>query len=76
MTRFGGYAEYAKTVINGIVEIPKEISMELLCFSDPILYSLFCLCHEIKLYHGETVLIHAASGGVGTALTQLAKERL
>ena len=33
----------------------------------------FALCHEIKLYPSETVLIHAASGGVGTALTQLAK---
>ena len=74
MTRFGGYAEYAKTVINGIVEIPKEISNgAALALATQYCTAYFALCHEIKLYPGETVLIHAASGGVGTALTQLAK---
>ena len=43
MTRFGGYAEYAKTVINGIVEISKRnLKRSCFSFSDPILYSLFC----------------------------------
>ena len=74
MTRFGGYAEYAKTVINGVVEIPKEISNgAALALATQYCTAYFALCHEIKLYPGETVLIHAASGGVGTALTQLAK---
>ena len=74
MTRFGGYAEYAKTVINGIVEIPKEISNgAALALATQYCTAYFALCHEIKLYPSETVLIHAASGGVGTALTQLAK---
>ncbi len=74
MTRFGGYAQYAKTVINGIVEIPQEISNgSALSLATQYCTAYFALCHEINLYPGETVLIHAASGGVGTALTQLAK---
>ena len=74
MTRFGGYAEYAKTKIKGIIEIPKEISNgAALALATQYCTAYFALCHEIKLYPGETVLIHAASGGVGTALTQLAK---
>lgn len=74
MTRFGGYAEYAKTTINGVVALPEDISDgTALALATQYCTAYFALCHEIKLYPNETVLIHAASGGVGTALTQLAK---
>ena len=74
MTRFGGYAEYAKTNINGVVALPEDISDgTALALATQYCTAYFALCHEIKLYPNETVLIHAASGGVGTALTQLAK---
>ena len=74
MTRFGGYAEYAKTNINGVVALAEDISDgTALALATQYCTAYFALCHEIKLYPNETVLIHAASGGVGTALTQLAK---
>ena len=51
MTRFGGYAEYAKTKIKGIIEIPKEISNgAALALATQYCTAYFALCHVIKLY--------------------------
>ncbi|KAK5653765.1 hypothetical protein OQA88_7922 [Cercophora sp. LCS_1] len=58
---------------NGVVAIPDSLS-----FSDaaslPIVYytAWYSLMHVARLEKGQTVLIHAASGGVGQAAIQLA----
>jgi len=58
----------------GMVAIPDSIS-----FADaaslPIVYytAWYCLTHVARLEKGQTVLIHAASGGVGQAAVQIAK---
>jgi len=74
MTRFGGYAEFALSTIKGIQEIPKELNNgAALALATQYCTAYFALNVEMNLMKGDTVLIHAASGGVGTALTQLAK---
>jgi|TARA_B100001093_G_scaffold197301_1_gene189592 NADPH2:quinone reductase len=73
MTRFGGYAEYSVASCKGIIEIQDQV---------PIGHALalatqYCTAHiaieKTSLNNNDFVLIHSASGGVGTALTQLAK---
>ncbi len=74
MTRFGGYAEYAKTDVSGVVPISNEMDV----VKASALATQYCTAYYaafecINLFKDDRVLIHAAAGGVGTALTQLAK---
>lgn len=74
MTRFGGYAEFALSTSKGIQEIPRELNNgAALALATQYCTAYFAMNVEMNLAKGDTVLIHAASGGVGTALTQLAK---
>ncbi|MBU0678402.1 MAG: medium chain dehydrogenase/reductase family protein [Verrucomicrobia bacterium] len=74
LTRFGGYATQVVVSADMAFPIPKKITMaEAAAFPTVFVtawYGLIKLCHPEK---GETVLIHSAAGGVGTALVQLAK---
>lgn len=73
LTHFGGYAEYA--IAEGKVVSPVSESL-----SDGIAVALatqystaYFLSHNMaNLQENDNVLIHAAAGGVGTALTQMA----
>ena len=76
MTPFGGYAEYVKTSARGVAKLPSG--------AEPgtgtalaTQYSTAYYAAEIAqtLTAGEIVLVHAAAGGVGTALVQLCKRR-
>ena len=74
LTRFGGYAEYAKTDISGLA----VISNNLPAVKASALATQYCTAYYgamecTNLFKGNRVLIHAAAGGVGTAITQLAK---
>ena len=73
MTRFGGYAEYSVASIKGIIEIHDQVSNG----HALALATQYCTAHlaikKTSLTNNDFVLIHSASGGVGTALTQLAK---
>jgi NADPH:quinone reductase-like Zn-dependent oxidoreductase len=73
MSRFGAYAEYCVTNINGLTAVTSDL--------DPIsatsLGTQCCTAYHAafqatNIYHGERVLIHAAAGGVGSILVQLA----
>ena len=35
----------------------------------------YCACEMVNLFEGDHILVHAAAGGVGTAIIQLAKKR-
>ena len=76
LTRFGGYAEYAlaeKGVTNKIPETTAAGEAVALMTQYSTAYFL---AHEmIPLQENDKVLIHAAAGGVGTALTQMALHR-
>jgi NADPH:quinone reductase-like Zn-dependent oxidoreductase len=74
MTRFGGYAEYAVTDTRAMAEIAAHISIgEAAALATQYCTAWYCACHMMNLHPGDVVLIHAAAGGVGTAVTQIAK---
>ena len=75
-TRFGGYAEYAKTDSRAIAVIPEEMDNgEATALSTQYCTAYYAAYDMANIQHGELVLIHAAAGGVGIALIQLAKKR-
>ncbi|MED7951225.1 medium chain dehydrogenase/reductase family protein [Streptomyces sp. BE303] len=73
LVRSGGYAEYAIVPANRLVELPEGV--------DPVEASALALNYFIaqqmlhrvaRVRRGGTVLVHGASGGVGTAFLELA----
>lgn len=73
-TRFGGYAEYAKTLAEGITVIEDESKLkESLALITQGGTAYFCAHVVNNLFPGDIVLVHAAAGGVGSILVQLAK---
>lgn len=73
---FGGYAEYAAVPARSLRTIPARCS-----FTQALVYLVNLPVGFIhfstfgQLQPGETILIHAASGGVGSLITQIAKRR-
>ncbi|MBC8343327.1 MAG: zinc-binding dehydrogenase [Bacteroidetes bacterium] len=76
LTRFGGYAEYAISDEMSAIAIPEDMDKGVAtCLATQYTtayYSAFILAN---LQENDHVLIHAAAGGVGIALTQLARLR-
>jgi NADPH:quinone reductase len=71
----GGYAQYAVTASYLAAVIPSAISVqESLALQVQGLTAYLMLKDGAKLQSGQTVLIHAAAGGVGTLLIQIAKQ--
>ncbi|MBN9656254.1 zinc-binding dehydrogenase [Halobacillus sp. GSS1] len=70
----GGYAEYVKTKESTLIPIPNEVTDET-AVALPLqgLTAYHILTTMGRLEKGETVLIHAAAGGVGSLAVQLAK---
>lgn len=72
----GGYAEYAVMKASNAMVIPGSLSFE----EAAAIPEVFLTAYQTLYWHGklakqETVLIHAAGSGVGTAAIQLAKQR-
>lgn len=73
-TRFGSYAEKVVTPQLAVAKIPEEMSNgEAVAMATQYCTAWFSGFEAINVYPGEHVLIHAAAGGVGTALVQLMK---
>jgi len=76
LSRFGGYAEYAKTIVEGVVPIPDHLDFA----SATALTTQGCTAYyavedNVTLYEGDQVLIQAAAGGVGSIMVQIAKHK-
>ena len=73
-TRFGGQAEHAVASAEDAIPLPKGLTAQQGA-AVPVNYgTAFAALHLMAgLRAGETVLIHSAAGGVGTAATQLAR---
>ncbi len=70
----GGYAEYLCVPRQNIVLKPKALSFEeAACLPLTFLTAWTMLVRRAQLKAGETVLIHAAGSGVGSAGVQIAK---
>ncbi|MEM7655093.1 MAG: zinc-binding dehydrogenase [Bacteroidota bacterium] len=73
MTRFGGYAEVVATQSIAALEIGEELDAGIgVSLTVQGLTAVYMAEELIRLHSGEHVLIHAAAGGVGTLLVQLA----
>ena len=76
MTRFGGYAEFAVTDYRACVKIPDNYEFgKATALTTQYCTAYYCFEEMVSLFKGDHVLIHAAAGGVGTALVQLAKHK-
>lgn len=72
LTIVGGYAQYLCVPSNQLVSVPSEVdSAEAvsLVLNYTTAYQMLHCCAHIK--SGESILVHGAAGGVGTALLQL-----
>lgn len=76
LSRFGGYAEYAKTQVDAIIPLPETMDLTLAtALATQASTAVYSAAFATRLYAGDRVLIHAAAGGVGTLLVQLAKAK-
>ena len=70
----GSYAEYVVASEALTFPLPEGIDFETAAACPVVsLTSYMLLAHVARMAEGETVLIHAAAGGVGTTAVQLAK---
>jgi len=73
----GGYAEYAVAQQDRVTPIPDRVPLDVACVYPVNMRAAYFLVFPWgKIKAGETVLLHAAAGGVGTLVTQLIKRRV
>lgn len=71
----GSYAEYIIADENLTFVIPEQISFDVAGACGVVAFlSYELLANVAKIQNGDTVLIHSASGGVGTTAIQMAKQ--
>jgi synaptic vesicle membrane protein VAT-1 len=75
-TRFNGFAELATTDIGNVMRIPEGMSFEQAA-ALPVNYgtAYAAIARLAAVRPGETVLVHAAAGGVGIAALQILRDR-
>jgi NADPH2:quinone reductase len=72
----GGYAEYAAVPADRLVKIPDQLDFKKAAAAMLQGMTAHYLSHSTyPIKQGETALIHAAAGGVGALLVQMAKNR-
>ncbi|MGN6126454.1 MAG: NADPH:quinone oxidoreductase family protein [Humibacter sp.] len=70
----GAFADYALVSAKQVLPLPDALSFEdAAALPMNVLTADFALVHRGGLRAGETVLVHGAAGGLGTALVQRAK---
>lgn len=73
MTRFGGYAEYAVTKAQALTKLPEGLAMEDgVAMITQGVTAEYMASYQQPVRAGEKVLVHAAAGGVGGLLVQMA----
>ncbi len=73
LTRFGGYAQFAVTQAQAVSHLPDETPDGTGCaLATQCVTAYHAAILSQTLLPGEKVLIHAAAGGLGTALVQIA----
>ena len=74
MVLLGGFAEYAVTQADVVFPLPDSLSFEeAAAIPLNFLTAHFALVARGTLAEGESVLVHGAAGGIGTASIQVAK---
>lgn len=73
-TRFGGYADHAIADSRAVIKLENDVDeAEATTLATQYCTAWMAACHMVNLKKGDRVLVHAAAGGVGTALVQIAK---
>lgn len=73
LTKFGGYAEFALADMEVVHKIPHSFSAGVAVALATQYSTAYYLSHNMaNLQEHDNVLVHAAAGGVGTALVQMA----
>lgn len=71
----GSYAEYAVVPASQLVRVPEGVDLKVAAAAMLQGMTAHYLSHStFKLKSGDTVLVHAAAGGVGLLLTQMAAQ--
>jgi len=71
---WGSYAEYAAVPASRVVNVPDALPLDMAAASVFRGFTAHYLAHDVgRLGPGVTCLVHAASGGIGQILIQLAK---
>lgn len=74
LTIYGGYAQYICLPSTKLVGLPSTIDMaEAASLALNYVTAYQMLHHVAKMQGGQSILVHGAAGGVGTALLQLGK---
>lgn len=72
--RSGSYAEYAVIPVKGLAKKPKSMTFEQAAGVPIAAETAYRALHEAgRIASGQTILIHGAAGGVGSAAVQIAK---
>jgi NADPH:quinone reductase len=68
----GGFAEVAVASAALTVEVPRAVGLEVAAAA-PLMMSAAVLLHEdvVRIRPGESVLMHSAAGGLGSAVPQV-----
>jgi NADPH2:quinone reductase len=74
-TRFGGYSKHVNTKYFATAEIGDYDSGKALCLATQYVTAFYMSHVATTVQKGDRILIHAAAGGVGTALIQLLKNK-
>jgi len=76
MTRFGGYATEVVTMEDAAVKITEDMdAIKALALTTQYGTAWYMATKAIQIFAGDKVLIHAAAGGVGQALVQIALKK-
>ncbi|PWH84905.1 zinc-binding dehydrogenase [Brumimicrobium oceani] len=74
-TRFGGYSQCVNTKHFAVAEIGDYDGNKALCLATQYVTAYYMAFVATTVQDGDNVLIHAAAGGVGTALIQLLRDK-
>lgn len=70
----GGYAEVVLAEATSVFPLPDGMDLRTAATLPTVLPTAHALVHEVgRLWSGESVLVHGAAGGIGTAVGQLAR---
>ena len=76
LTRFGGYGQYVSTDYRGVVKIKDDMSPVIATALATQGGTAYYMAYEmVNIFEGDHVLVHAAAGGVGSLLCQMAKSK-
>ncbi len=76
LSRFGGYGEYVSTDYRGVVKIKDDVPPVIATALATQGGTAYYMAHElVNIQKGDRVLVHAAAGGVGSLLCQMAKAK-